>query len=277
MPLELIKGAGGDPRNARTLAHAADLAYFAEAEGKPKFKADLNLEAQLFSVGNTQAWVATNDEHIVVAFRGTEAPTSIEGLKDWLLTDAMNLLIVPEGRLGTDLMAAGAGARFHQGFVNALADIWDPVLQAVEAELQKAERPLWITGHSLGGSLALLSAWMFTRKFISVHQVYTFGAPMIGNREAAAAFDRELAGKIFRYVDLIDPIPQLPSFSLVANRYLHCEKEMGLGQAGDAFAGGQAAGDLSGGVLDSFWSWINQRLAAHAMENYRSRITKLFG
>ena len=84
--------------------------------------------------------------------------------------------MVPEGRLGTDFAAAGVGARFHKGFIAALAMVWDPLLAAVEAELKRAERPLWVTGHSLGGALALLSAWLFHRKFISVHQVYTFGA-----------------------------------------------------------------------------------------------------
>lgn len=43
----------------------------------------------------------------------------------------------------TDLAAAGVGARFHQGFVNAIADIWQPVLASVEVEMKKAERPLW--------------------------------------------------------------------------------------------------------------------------------------
>src|ERR1043166_1918967 len=114
MPLELYEDAMGDIRNARALAVASDLAYFPQAEGGPLFKEQLGLDATLASVGNTQAYVAQNESHIVVAFRGTESPTAIDGLKDWLLTNAANLLIVPEGRLGTDLAAAGVGARFHQ-------------------------------------------------------------------------------------------------------------------------------------------------------------------
>ena len=44
--------------------------------GKTAYQgADLGLEATLFSVGNTQAYLASNDDHIVIAFRGTEAPT----------------------------------------------------------------------------------------------------------------------------------------------------------------------------------------------------------
>ncbi|MBM4077970.1 MAG: lipase family protein, partial [Planctomycetes bacterium] len=123
MPLELVEDAFGDIRNARALAVAADLAYLPEATGVDAFREKLGLHAQLISVDNTQAYVASNDDHLVVAFRGTESPTTFEGLKDWLLTDAVNLLILPKGRLGTDFAAAGVGARFHQGFVDAIAEI----------------------------------------------------------------------------------------------------------------------------------------------------------
>jgi hypothetical protein len=283
MPLELIEDAKGDPRNAATLAHASDLAYYNEPEGPEKFKSELALEARLFSVGNTQAYVATNDEHIVVAFRGTESPTTIDGLKDWLLTDAANLLIVPEGRLGTDLAAAGVGAKFHQGFVRAIGDIWDPVLEAVDAERKKNDRPIWITGHSLGGALAFLAAWLFRRKFINIHQVYTFGAPMIGNALAIQALDRDYAGKIFRFVNRPDPVPKLPTVSLIANHYTHCQKEMPLevtaAETTDFFADFTSRavdGVLNGTLIDDIWKAVVARIDAHSMINYRSLIAKIF-
>ena len=93
------------------------------------------------------------------------------------------------------LSPAGVGARFHKGFVDAIAEVWEPLAAAVEAELKANDRPLWITGHSLGGALALLAAWLLKRRFVLVHEVCTFGAPMIGNRVACAAFDREFAGR----------------------------------------------------------------------------------
>jgi triacylglycerol lipase len=283
MPLELYEDAMGDARNARALAVASDLAYFAQVEGGPAFKEQLGLDATLFSAGNTQAYVATNDSHIVVAFRGTESPTAIDGLKDWLLTNAANLLMVPEGRLGTDLAAAGVGARFHQGFVNAIGAIWDPVFQAADAERKKSDRPVWVTGHSLGGALAMLGAWLFNRKFVPVHQVYTYGGPMIGNDEAAKAFNKAFGNKIFRYVDTIDPIPKLPTVSLASNDYVHCEAEVGLGAAqaaGNALeflktlAGNVASGVLHATLIDDIWKGVMGRLSAHSMLNYRSRIDK---
>src|SRR5687768_15013905 len=118
MPLQLVEDALGDPRNACYLARASQLAYLSAEPGVEAYRSELGLEAVLLSVGNTQVYLGTNSEHIVAAFRGTETPDTLEGLKDWLLTDAGNLLIVPEGRLGTDLAAAGVGAKFHQGFVN---------------------------------------------------------------------------------------------------------------------------------------------------------------
>jgi hypothetical protein len=285
MTLELIEDAKGDPRNAQALALASDIAYFPQDKGVETFRSQLGLEAKLYSVGNTQAYVATNDNHIVVAFRGTEAPTSIEGLKDWLLTDAMNMLILPEGDLGTDFVAAGVGARFHMGFMKALADIWDPVFAAVEGERKRSDRPLWVSGHSLGGALAQLAGWRFKRKFVPVHQIYTFGAPMVGNDVAAQAFDRELADRIFRYVNTKDPIPKLPTISLIANQYGHCNKEMALGAVAEAadsafaffkqMAAKTVSGILSGTLLSDFWNGVKERVSAHAMENYRTLVGEL--
>jgi hypothetical protein len=280
MPLQLIEDAAGDARNAQFLAVASELAYLPDAEGVPAFKEQLGLDARLVSVDNTQAYVAGNDDHLVVAFRGTEGAGSIDGLKDILLTDALNLLIVPEGRLGTDLIAAGVGARFHQGFVNAIAEIWDPLFAATDAEMKRLERPLWLTGHSLGGALALLGGWLFQRKFVNVHQIYTYGGPMIGNTIAVQAMDKEFPGKIFRYVNSADPVPLLPTFSLIANEYGHCEKACVVGDASvggmaelcKSIAGSAVDGLLKGTLIDDVWSIIKARVDAHFIVNYRKLI-----
>ena len=66
----------------------------------------------------------------------------------------------------------------------------------------------------------MLAAWLFHRKMISVHQIYTFGGPMVGNADAAQAINREFKGKVFRFVNVPDPVPRLPMMSLIANRVL---------------------------------------------------------
>jgi hypothetical protein len=286
MPLVMEDTPGGSLANAHYLAAVSDLAYYNAPEGPAKFKSELGLDATLFSVGNTQAYVATDDNHILVAFRGTEAPTSVEGLKDWLLTDADNYLILPEGQVGTDFAAAGVGARFHRGFMTALADIWDPVCAAVQAELQKKERPLWVTGHSLGGALALLASWRFLRKTLDVYRVYTFGGPMVGNDAAVKAFDRELEGKVYRFVHGPDLVPKLPTVSLVANVYGHCLNEVHVGVVEVAAATAESAHDFlsrlaagAGAALDKvrvdrIWERLMQGVSAHDIARYRACIAE---
>jgi hypothetical protein len=116
----------------------------------------------------------------------------------------------------------------------------------------------------------LLFAWLCQRRFVGVHQVYTFGGPMIGNTEAIAAFDRELAGKIYRCVDPHDPVPELPAMSLVANRYSHCQRELGLGERP---AGGYWSG-LASQVVGDVLSGINARIGAHSMTTYLDHVKK---
>jgi triacylglycerol lipase len=286
MSLVMEETPGGNLANAHYLTMASDLAYYNEPAGPQRFLSELGLDAKLFSVGNTQAYVATDGDHIIVAFRGTEAPTSIDGLKDWLLTDANNYLIMPDGRIGTDFAAAGVGARFHRGFMTALGDIWDPVCTAVQAEVQKKERPLWLTGHSLGGALALLAAWRFLRKTMDVYRVYTFGGPMVGNAAAVQAFDKELAGKVYRFVHGPDIVPKLPTISLVDNAYGHCVEEIHVGAAEAAAASVESvegffsqlavgAGKVLDAVrIDKIWARLIQGVSAHDIAKYRERIVE---
>src|SRR5262245_42109814 len=279
---DLKADAPGDSRNARILARASALAYRDEASGAPGFKDELGLDAKLVSANNTQAYVAQDDKDIVVAFRGSQAPTSIDGLKDWLLTNANDFLIIPEGRAGTDFAAAGVGARFHKGFVSGLGDIWGSLFPLVDGAIQQKERPLWVTGHSLGGALALLGAWRFQRQMAPVHQVYTFGAPMVGNADVAAAFEQAFPNKIFRFVDSSDLVPKLPTVSLIANAFAHCPCEVPLTEAAASASNAfdfmkQLGGRVVYGILgnehvDSMWDYMKSSIMCHLMPNYLAKI-----
>jgi hypothetical protein len=281
VPLDLNLDDVADPRNAAALAAACHFAYYPADAGAAAFRDELGMAARLVSVDNTQAYLATSDRHIVVAFRGSEDPTSLDGLKDWLLTNALNLLIVPEGKLSTDFLAAGVGAKFHQGFVSAVTEVWGALFPLVEAEVRAKDRGLWVTGHSLGGALALLAAWLFKRKFLPVDAVYTFGAPMVGNRQVAEAFGREFPGKVFRYVNAPDPVPLLPMLSLMANDFAHCDRAVALGGeegAADllaylrAAAGEVVDGLLAGEVRERVWGALKGKVAAHLLPDYRARL-----
>lgn len=276
----LTEDAVGDPGNAAFLAVACELAYLPADAGVPAFKEQLGLDAALVSVGNTQAYLAHSPDHIVLAFRGSESPASLDGLRDWLLTNAANLLVAPQGELAAEFAAAGVTARWHQGFVGAVTAVWPTLFPAVEAEARRQDRPLWVTGHSLGGALALLAAWLLKRRFVNVHQVVTFGAPMVGNAEVSAALNREFGGRITRYVNGPDPVPLLPMMSLVANDYAHCDRcvSLGDGAAADLIAylrgaGGQVAEAVwTGQAADAVWGLIQGRVAAHLLTDYRKLI-----
>jgi triacylglycerol lipase len=284
MTTSLNASASGDAQNALYLARACELAYLAESEAAPRFRSELGLAAKLISVDNTQVYVAESDNAVVVAFRGSEAPNTLDGLKDWLLTNANNYLILPEGQSGTDFAAAGVGTRFHRGFLDALAMVWAPLFAAADQAQKAKERPLWITGHSLGGAIALLAAWRFQRNFLAVHEIVTFGAPMIGNEAAAKAFEQEFSGKIYRYVDLEDMVPHLPSVSLLANAYKHCLNEIVMSAPQVAMAaaaglkalvpssGAPSGEGVDGELAEHVWGMVQARIASHMIDNYQARI-----
>lgn len=279
--LQLDSKAEHDSRQATFLGRACELAYLPAEVGPAEFQKQLGLEAELVSVENTQVYVGRNENAIVLAFRGSESFATIDGFRDWLLTNARNFLILPEGQLGTDFVAAGVGARFHSGFMSALADIWDAMFAVVDREFSRKERPAWVTGHSLGGAIALLCGWRLQQNFINVHQICTFGAPMIGNEIAAQAFVREFPNRIFRYVDAGDIVPKLPTVSLFSNSYAHCQREMVVGHAVDSSLvdklkslAQDTKDEISEAVQNSLWSEIRQGMPSHMMGNYLARLLK---
>lgn len=265
---------------AMFLGRACELAYLPAVEGAAAFREQLGLQAELVSVQNTQVYVGQDDSNIVLAFRGSESLATLDGFRDWLLTNARNFLILPEGQLGTDFAAAGVGARFHSGFMTALADVWAQMFVVVEREFARRERPVWVTGHSLGGAIALLCGWRLQQQFIPVHQICTFGAPMIGNDATAAAFAREFPDKVFRYVDAGDIVPRLPTVSLFTNAYMHCQREIVVGQLSsaalqekiDALAQAAPGGEINEQVESSLWDELRLGMPSHMMGNYLSRL-----
>ncbi len=63
---QLIEDATGDPNNARAMCAACQIAYMPEADGVAKFRELFGMTAKLISVDNTQAYVASNDDHILL-------------------------------------------------------------------------------------------------------------------------------------------------------------------------------------------------------------------
>lgn len=75
---------------------------------------------------------------------------------------------------------------------------------------------LYITGHSLGGALAVIAAALLhvTPELEGLRQrlrgVYTYGQPRVGHTDFAEQMEREFGDRLFRHVYGNDVVPRLP-------------------------------------------------------------------
>ena len=148
---------------------------------------------EIFDVGGTQAFLARRTPEgddramLVLAFRGTE-----RSLRDWK-TD-LKAKLVP----ARDELKPG---RIHQGFQES----YYAVEALIEQQLaQFPGEPLYVTGHSLGGALAVVAT-----RFIddcNLAACYTFGSPRVGDLTLAKFFRTP----IYRMVNAADAVPRLP-------------------------------------------------------------------
>ena len=142
--------------------------------------------------------VANEPSYVIVAFRGTEKKIS-----DWL-TDAH---AVPKIQGLT---------KVHTGFFEALTvkidkknktakDRIQEILNLPEAQDKNGNLlPLFITGHSLGGALALLTTKLIAPDVNGA--CYTFGAPRVGNY----SYFEEVKTPVYRVVNSSDIVPRVP-------------------------------------------------------------------
>jgi len=149
---------------------------------------------RFFQGKGTECMVGWNAAVAVVSFRGTELKSR----------SALH-------EIGTDMdtrpVPFEGGGKVHQGFLKGLEEIWegpDGLKTFLDGLMDEApDRPLWITGHSLGGALATLC---FART-PQAKGLYVFGAPRVGDQ----IFVDTLAGRpIWRVEHGRDPVPMFP-------------------------------------------------------------------
>ena len=155
------------------------------------------------NVAETQGFVCKRNKpnepaYLVIAFRGTE-----KNVSDWL-TDARCVPTV-EGN-----------TRVHSGFLEAFSkkrgpagkttqEVIEKILQSEDAKDKSGNPlPLFLTGHSLGGALALLATKLTAPNIDGA--CYTFGAPRVANYE----YFRSVKTPVFRIVNSSDLVPRVP-------------------------------------------------------------------
>ncbi len=183
--------------NAEFLGAAAKLAYSDAAQVQTKLAAQGLELVQFFDRDDTQAFLARNNDACILAFRGTQ-PDEVE---DWL-TD-LDFRQVP-----------GPVGNVHAGFWNALNDVWNDIAAALQ--VARGNRSLWITGHSLGGALAVLAtARLRTMQNLqTVNGLYTYGQPRVGDAQFCTSFDQWMGANTFRFVNYKDIVPRVPFTNL---------------------------------------------------------------
>ena len=137
-----------------------DLQFFGE-EDKSKNPTD------------TQAFMATNRNTIVISVRGTEGPFSLDMIQNSKF--AMNSCPESLAQIGS----------VHTGFLQAFEYLWKSVQSYCENHLEGpdgAPKSIFVTGHSLGGAVATLLACAISATFKrNPVTLYTYATPRVGD------------------------------------------------------------------------------------------------
>ena len=171
--------------NAYLLAKACRAAYLDQV-GADLADMDLDSAAVFFS-GEAHGFVATTKRVVLLSFRGTAS------IQDWLT----------DGRTAQMQDPAYPGL-VHQGFAIALEKTWPQVRELLPPPGD--DRPLLVTGHSLGGAFASLAGSRLVNEHIPVWVVYTYGSPRVGNPDFYIGYHTVN----YRFVNNNDIVPHVP-------------------------------------------------------------------
>ncbi|HKE84621.1 MAG TPA: lipase family protein [Vicinamibacterales bacterium] len=183
--------------NAWWLMDAAFLSYSNEATIRREYQkingADVHFVAGKRS---TQCYVASTDDWIVLAFRGTQVDDFWQSVLDWTI-DARFVPVLDSH-----------GDWVHAGFKSAIEQVWPDVSGRVRTLQATRRRPLWICGHSLGAALATIAANLCADDAtLGFTGLYTFGSPRVGDR----SFGREIRpANVFRFQNDSDLVTHVP-------------------------------------------------------------------
>jgi triacylglycerol lipase len=179
--------------NCHRMAVYAQTAYLNSADGVKKFKSLGFTSARLIDIDGAQVYVLSNKNEMVIAFRGTE-PTQMSDL-------AADLNAIPD--------RGKVGGFVHDGFQTEVDKVWEKLTLAIKKK--PANRPLFITGHSLGAAMATIAASRISKE---VDCLYTYGSPRVGSKK----FVEKINVNHFRHVNNNDAVTGVP-FAFLGYRH----------------------------------------------------------
>lgn len=149
-------------------------------------------EVRGFDKNSAQAMVVDHAQYIAVVFRGTD-----EG-DDWL--DNLDVRRV-ERLFGT----------FHKGFYDSVEDLWGRLDNTVKGFLRDEAKPVWFSGHSLGGAMATIAAAKYIEEDRPFSGLYTFGQPRCMGRKTSHFFRAEAGSRHYRFQNNNDIVTRVPT------------------------------------------------------------------
>jgi len=141
---------------------------------------------------SAQAALIEHENYLCMAFRGTNE------LADWL--DNINAF--------SEEVLFG---EFHRGFWESVEDVWDVIHNEYLRLHKEKKRPLFFTGHSLGGAMATVAASRFLHKDLPFTSVYTYGQPRVLTRETARIYNAEAGERHHRFQNNEDIVTRVPA------------------------------------------------------------------
>lgn len=149
--------------------------------------------AETWIEGNAEAMGVVVGDDLFIAIRGTEP----KKLKDWM-SDAC--------AAPSPFDEFAKGATVHRGFETYALVLIDHIQTFV---LKHPGKRVILTGHSLGGSAAILCAAHLLLAGCRC-RVITFGAAPVGNNKFRRAYNRGLQNNTLRFEYAGDIVPRLP-------------------------------------------------------------------
>jgi hypothetical protein len=218
---------GDSPLNSYLLSQLS-MGVYSQAMNEEDFEADLinkfepqgidpsNIDAIMEPNWGTEAAAFYVKDATIIAFRGTSG----EGTEDEGLDLEVDFMVRPVG-----VEVDGKPMRVHEGFWKSSEAVYGWVLEhALIAD--EDGRKLFLTGHSLGGAKATITAMRLHYELgIEVHSLQTFGAPRVGDKDFQLMCndygpnDVKLAEVTERFVVNGDPAPMFPSSAAVDKWY----------------------------------------------------------